>query len=240
MGTQCLTLAQMMGSFLAWLVAPGILREVQPAQCSSHSVPECQMSSLQTISSWRPKASANSGDGSSHLCHVRERKALGSIAFGPDVGSVYCRKKTKGDLLAYSLHFSCACCRFWLIKQPPLLLLSASLPLTQATLLVCSSCTPGSLFSQTSGVAAPSPALSLCSNVIFSGGLPASVRVLREKQNHKDIYIFRDLLQGIGLCDCGGWRGESKIRRAAWPTGNSWKNLMPKSIVVFLLPQFCS
>lgn len=119
MGTQCLTLAQMMGSFLAWLVAPGILREEQPAQCSSHSVPECQMSSLQTISSWRPKASANSGDGSSHLCHVRERKALGSIAFGPDVGSVYCRKKTKGDLLAYSLHFSCACCRFWLIKQPP-------------------------------------------------------------------------------------------------------------------------
>lgn len=107
-------------------MAPGILREEQPAQCSSHSVPECQMSSLQTISSWRPKASANSGDGSSHLCHVRERKALGSIAFGPDVGSVYCRKKTKGDLLAYSLHFSCACCRFWLIKQPPLLLLSAS------------------------------------------------------------------------------------------------------------------
>lgn len=136
MGTQFLTLAQMMGSFLAWLVAPGILREEQLAQCSSHSVPECQMSSLQTTSSWRLKASADSGDGSSHLCHVREGKALGNIAFGPDVGSVYRRKKAKGDLLAYSLHFPCACCCFWLIKQPLLLLLSASLPLTQATFLV--------------------------------------------------------------------------------------------------------
>ena len=40
---------------------------------------------------------------------------------------------------------------------------------------------------------------------------------IREGEAVVDIYILRDLLQGVGLCNSGGCTGRSKIHRAGCP-----------------------
>ena len=46
-----------------------------------------------------------------------------------------------------------------------------------------------------------------------------SVSVQTEKQKKR--CILRDLLLGIGICECGDWLGKSEIHWTAWQEGQA-------------------